>query len=341
MYSFLFALAAIKIVLCMPCAAVNQEPLKQEQEISFSNRDVNLAGTLILPGTKEPYPAIVFLHGSGPATRSVAKPYAERFIEIGYASLIFDKRGSGSSTGSWAESSLKDLASDAVQAIQFLKSRKEIDPNRIGIWGVSQSGWVAALASTLTNDISFMIIVSGGGTTPFETEMYVYRSALNRMGLSAAEESEAMALLNDYFSYLRTGEKRDDLVAKIEVARKKKWYEALHLDRIVPSKENQPNWQWVATFDPVPCIEQIKFPVLLLFGGKDPYLPTDLAVEKWRKALQKAGNKHFTIKVFPGAGHVIQMGGHDQSGDAFAQGYFELMLNWLQDRFNVSPGLLL
>ena len=122
----------------------------REHEVVLPHGDVELAGTIALPEGPGPHPAVVFLHGSGPVTRAGAADYAERFAGIGLASLRFDKRGTGSSTGSWANSSLEDLARDAVVALDHLRGLPEIDPARVGFWGVSQAGWVAVRASALS-----------------------------------------------------------------------------------------------------------------------------------------------------------------------------------------------
>jgi len=118
-----------------------RQPLSYvEKEITFSNGSFTLAGTLIFPKSKGPYSAVVFLHGSGISTRGWEIYYAEHFSRLGIASLIFDKRGSGASGGSLTTSSLDDLATDAVSAINYLKSTKQIDAKRIGVWGISQGG---------------------------------------------------------------------------------------------------------------------------------------------------------------------------------------------------------
>lgn len=311
--------------------AAAQGPDFTERDVSFRNGSVELQGTLMLPATGGRAPAVVFLHGSGPATRAGARPYAEEFAKLGVASLFFDKRGSGSSGGSWVTSSLDDLAGDALAAVELLKAWDEVDAQRIGFWGVSQAGWVAALAASRSSDIAFMILVSGGGATPHESEMFSYEQAFDRAGLSAAERAEASQTLDAYFHYLATGEGRSEVVERIEAARPSPWYAVAPLDRILPSEENRVNWSWVATWDPAPHIEQLRCPILLMFGDSDTEQPTALAVQRWREGLAKAGNERVTIMVFPGAGHGIRIaGGHDAAGRApFADGYAEAMLGWL------------
>ena len=174
-----------------------------EEAVEFFNGPVKLSATLVLPKSAGPHPAIVYLHGSGPMTREGAVSYARRFASLGLAGLAFDKRGCGDSTGSWGASSLADLAQDGVAGIEYLNIRPEIISQRIGFWGVSQAGWVASKASTLTDDIGFMVIISGGGASPYESEMYSYRTALSNAGMSDEEIAEALAMLKKYFAFLK------------------------------------------------------------------------------------------------------------------------------------------
>lgn len=317
-------------VICNSAAA--QAPRFTEQEVIFRNGPVELQGTLMVPAVRGPHPAVVFLHGSGPATRAGARPYAEEFARLGVASLFFDKRGSGESGGSWITASLEDLAGDALAAVDHLKTEKGIDRERIGFWGVSQAGWVAPLAASRSQEIAFMILISGGGASPRESELFSYQQEFERAGLLPEETARGTEVLDAYFDYLATGERRTELIARLDGIRTGRLSPLVEqLDRILPSEENRPNWSWVAAHNPAPYIENVRCPVLLMFGDRDTDHPTALAVERWRKGLAKAGNDQVTLMVFPGAGHGIRMReGHTGGGRApFADGYAEVQLGWL------------
>ncbi|MBA3694146.1 MAG: alpha/beta fold hydrolase, partial [Acidobacteria bacterium] len=141
-------------------AAAKPKPYTQE-EIRCQNGDVTLAGTLLIPKTKNRHPALVFLHGSGATKRDVNRFLADHFARKGVAALIFDKRGTGSSTGNWRQSDFNDLARDAASCVEILKNRKDINKRQIGLIGASQSGWVAPLVLSMSPDVAFMINVSG------------------------------------------------------------------------------------------------------------------------------------------------------------------------------------
>jgi uncharacterized protein len=325
------AFAVIMAVVAYSQAAA-QVPQFAEREVTFRNGAVELSGTLMLPSAQSPSPAVVFLHGSGPHTRAGFRPYAEEFARLGLASIFFDKRGSGESGGSWITASLEDLTGDALAAVAYLKAEKRIDSKRIGFWGVSQAGWVAPAAASQSEDIAFMILISGGGARPLESELFSYQQQFERAGLSPEDAAQAMEVLEAYFEYLATGEGRTQFIARLDSIRQGRLSPlAEQLDRVLPSEANRPNWSWVATYDPAQDIENVRCPVLLLFGERDTDHPTAVAVDRWRNALAKGGNDQLTLIFFPGAGHGIRMGaGHSGAGRApFADGYAEVQLGWL------------
>lgn len=138
----------------------------KEEEVRFQSGGVNLAGTLRLPLTNDKHPAVFLLQGSGDADREAESFYADHYARNGIATLVYDKRGTGSSGGDYRGASFHDYAADALAEIHYLQSRKEIDRNRVGLSGRSHGGIVASLAASLSKDIAFVINVSGTGVPP-------------------------------------------------------------------------------------------------------------------------------------------------------------------------------
>ena len=219
--------------------------------------------------------------------------------------------------------------------MDFLKAEKAIDSKRIGFWTISQSGWVAPLAASRSRNIAFMIVISGGGAAPRDSELFSYKNEFEEAGFSDAEKSQGSDLLDTYYRYLATGKGRPELVERLKATDANHdghlYLLADRLQQILPSLKNRSNWSWVATYDPLPDIEKVTCPVLLMFGDKDREQPTDIAVERWREGLQKAGNNDVTVMIFPGAGHGIRMGRHHSGAKRppFADGYWDVMVGWL------------
>ncbi len=136
---------------------------------TFPSGDVRLAYRLDLPTGTGPFPAIVMGHGSGTVTRHQASSLAWRLVDAGFAVLRYDKRGVGDSGGVYeiagnvpnSERLFPVLAGDMLAGVEFLKTRPDVDPARIGLFGVSQAGWIIPLAASRSSDVKFMILVVG------------------------------------------------------------------------------------------------------------------------------------------------------------------------------------
>lgn len=147
------------------CCPVRSEPF------SFQSAGVTLRGTLYLPPGDGHHPALVWVHGSGRSERRQAMHFPLFLASEGYAVLAYDKRGVGASGGSYAMPGgstfgipfLERRAQDVLAAVRALRERPEIDPRRVGLFGISQAGWVAAKAAR-SPEVAFTVIYSGGAT---------------------------------------------------------------------------------------------------------------------------------------------------------------------------------
>jgi dienelactone hydrolase len=135
---------------------------------TFPSGDIRLAYTLDLPTGTGPFPAVVMGHGSGQATRHQMGSLAGRLVDAGFAVLRYDKRGVGDSGGVYEGAGVANservfpiLAGDMLAGVEFLETRGDVDPARIGLFGVSQAGWIIPLAASRSSDVKFMILVVG------------------------------------------------------------------------------------------------------------------------------------------------------------------------------------
>ena len=310
--------------------------LYRREEVRFRDAEIALAGTLLIPSGKGRHPAIVLTHGTGPEDRNNVLPLVHFLVPHGIAILGYDKRGVGESTGDWRSASLENLADDAVAAVQYLKSRNDIDPYRIGVLGASQGGWVAPLAASKSASIAFVISVSGPGITPAELTSERLEHDLRTKGFSENEIADALALMKLRDDFARGKESWETLQAAAEKSKGMKWFQYVPMP---PTKENYLNDHWprILDYDPEPVLESLHVPVLALFGALDDRVFPQQNSDKWREALRKGGNKDYTIKIFPSANHMLlkaKTGEMDEypSLTHFIPGYAPLLLNWLRDR---------
>ena len=115
-----------------------------------------LAATLSRPDADRP-PAVVAVHG---AERGVRDWYLYEHLHrvlppAGIAVITFDRRGDGASTGEPSRGRFEQQANDALAVIEQATNAVDLDPERIGLWGISQGGWVAPLAATMSDRVSW------------------------------------------------------------------------------------------------------------------------------------------------------------------------------------------
>jgi dienelactone hydrolase len=317
------------------------------EEIEFRNGDVPLDGTLMLPPGEGPHPALVLLHGSGPQTRnSYLRYFADQFARRGIAAFIYDKRntrrrpdlpphlrGSGS---------FGDHASDALAALRALKQRRDVDTTRIGLWGLSQGAWLAPLAALRApRDVAFIVIVSGGGVTPAEQELYDDEAKLRGRGFSDAQVGDALRLLRLADDYVRSGTDADwtTLAAALDSARTQPWLGVIDRFPLTLPRE-APAWAGLRTdldYDPRPTLERLQMPILAILGEADELTPARETARRIEAALSRAGNRDYRILLIPGADHALQVRRPSRAPDwrRPVPGWVDEMAAWVEAR--VTP----
>jgi len=325
-------------LFCAACAtresARSQTPVVREEPVHFASGKLTLGGTLILPGGPPPYPAVFLFHGSGRQARDLST--ARWFAEQGFAALAYDKRGVGESTGDFRAGPFMDVCEDGLAALAYLKSRNEIDARHIGVWGLSQGGWLGPMAASRTADISFVIAVSGPGVSPGEQMFVYYANELRDRGVPETDVREADALRRNVWTYLFTGNGYEQANRALSQARGKRWFKKVKsqqdrlFDRLQkPSELDQPgsrilNFRREMTYDPLPALRALHVPALFLFGDQDRLIPVEKSVQVIRDVLTKAGHKDFTIQVFDHDDHGMY---HDSGG--LDPRYLDTMRKWL------------
>jgi len=305
------------------------------EEVRFANGDVRLTGTLLKPLTPGPHPALVMLHGSGPATRDALQPFADVFARNGIAVLLHDKRGTGGSTGNWTRATFDDLAGDALAAVAYLKTRCDINPRQIGLQGTSFGGWVAPLAASRSADIAFVIVESAPAVSPLDHERLRVRAQLRADGFPPDVVARALAFMEQKFDVARTGQGWTKLEEAMKRAAIEGWLSYVN----PPSSLESLQWNWthLLSYDPLPALEQVKCPILVLYGQLDTIVQPSENRRRMEAALARAGNRDATVRVFEKANHgfFAAMTGGRREGPSLkglVPGYLQARVDWLRQR---------
>jgi dipeptidyl aminopeptidase/acylaminoacyl peptidase len=280
--------------------------------VAFTNGGVRLLGTLLLPpgSHRGPYPAIVFAHGSEDNDRHSFGPVPYVLAGHGYAALVFDKRGTGQSSGSWREAGLEPLADDVAAAVRLLGARSEVDPRRIGIVGFSEGGWVAPLAAARTPLVRFIATISGGGLTKGDAYVHKNRRLAEEAGLTGRALDSAVAAAETTIAESRE---------RVRGARSPSGF-----DRRV-------------TYDPADDWRRFRGPVLAMAGADDVLEPAARSTAWLERTLREAGNLDVTVKLFPRGHHSLLLGVTGTPSEfatmrgisQLVPGYWEVLTGWL------------
>lgn len=290
--------------LAAPAAAAPMPPYSAAHdltatEVTFTGSGTALNGTIVRRGDLDPAvprPGIVLVHGSGPGRRGTLGQEAEVFARAGIVTLIYDKR----SDYSKLNRDFGALADDAIAAVRTLRATAGVDPAKVGVWGLSEGGWIAPLAAARTADIAFLITVGAPGLPPLRTQAW---NLANRLSAAGVAPATVRAIAG-------TGM------------------------RIAAGTGLFPG----ADHDPVRVLAGVTQPVLAMWGELDVQVPPRESAGIFRDHL--TASRSVTIRILPRGHHAARVttdgydrvGGPDVGGYRFVDllpGYGTLMTSWL------------
>ena len=254
----------------------------QTEEVSFVNTEdsASLAGTLTYPvgyNSKRKVPVVIMVTGSGLQNRDEElfehKPFlviADFLARNGIASLRYDDRGAGLSTGDIENVTTEGFCRDAAAGIAFL--RKTGHFSKIGVLGHSAGGSIAFMLAA-QKKCDFIVSMAGPGLRGDSIIVEQTNELLRQQGQPATMTVRQMRLT-------------------MLLQKTNPWYD------------------YFVDFDPAPVIKQIKCPALLLNGDKDSQvmaasnIPVIRALLSDNEKHQLPDNQ--VIKVYPGLNHLFQ-----------------------------------
>jgi dipeptidyl aminopeptidase/acylaminoacyl peptidase len=283
---------------------------------------------LIVPKVGPPWPAAVIIQGSGKSDRrnTWAATIAFELARNGLAVLLTDKRGSGVSGGDWRTVGFETLADDALAAVAFLRSRADVDGKRIGLVGLSQGGSIAPIAAARSQDVAYVVNVSGGAVGFAEKSFVEMANTARQAKLSddmvrlVVELNRAAmryVLVDDWPTYARLRERGLGTPARQIVAG-------------FPSSAGDPLWtgfRKLANFDPLSFWAAVSQPVLTVHGELDEYdnVPVTESVRRLDHVFRVTHKHNFQTIVLSGLGHSLMDERHSM------ERFNEVLRRWLRE----------
>ena len=315
----------IKEVVHKPQTPIEPLPYISE-EVTIpdnSQNKVSLSGTLTLPDSTGIFPAIILIAGSGPNDRDETifghKPFyllSDYLTRNGFAVLRYDKRGVGKSTGDYSKATISDFVTDASNALEYLKSRKEIDSSKIGMLGHSEGGIIAPMVASKSSDVKFLVLLAAPGTKGIEIVLDQNENSLkhqgiepetiNRLQLTNREIFESLLVwtgsendrtaLRDRLSYLW-----EQLPILIKLKLEKEPYLRAQFNAMIT-----PGYRSFLSTDPKDYLSLVSCPVLAINGENDVQVPALKNLEAIKHHIQKGGNYKVETKSYPMLNHLFQ-----------------------------------
>lgn len=307
-----------------------QEPSKPYpyyvDEVRFENREANLtlAGTLSLPEKEGVFPVVILISGSGPQNRDEEllghKPFliiSDYLTRNGIAVLRYDDRGVFESEGDFNAATTADFATDVESAIAYLKTRKEINKQKIGLVGHSEGGIIAPMVASKSEDVSFIVLLAGTGIRGDKLLLLQQALIAKASGVAEAEIDKALETNTKLFDLVVNSKDDGSLKAaltkalnetlendtsiKIPNGMTQATFIAMQVDQI-----SSPWMQYFLKHDPAISLEKLSCPVLALNGEKDLQVPPKVNLSAIENALKQGGNENVTVIEFPGLNHLFQ-----------------------------------
>lgn len=340
-----------------PAAGKSQEPKPPypyySEEVTFDNvlSGITLSGTLTTPEKTGKFPAVILITGSGPQDRNEQvfghKPFliiADYLTRRGIAVLRYDDRGVGRSTGTFMTATSLDFAADAKSALAYLKSRKGIDPKKIGLVGHSEGGLIAAMAASQSKDVSFVISLAGPGVRCIDVMTLQAESIARAAGVDQAGMAMISRINRETIDILRQSADTTELRASLTAYARAHWQD-YPLQMLPPGQtkeeffKNQINamctpwYQFLYKADPAVFFGKVTCPVLALNGAKDLQVDAGQNLPAISRAVRNGGNPHVWVRELADLNHFFQTSitGHPSEYAAIEETFSPVALAAISD----------
>ncbi|MBJ7501549.1 MAG: alpha/beta fold hydrolase [Sphingopyxis sp.] len=307
------------------------------EERGFENGDTRLSGTLHMPARRAPVAAVVVAHSASSPLRSASlyDHLKTALPALGIAVFAYDRRGSGQSGTKTAGGDFTLLADDAIAAVQSLKADPRIDPKRVGIWGLSQGGWIGPLAASRSPDIAFVIAVSAPVVTADVQMLFSSTNHLVANGHSRAEIDQMTATRKAVDDYMRGSGSREAAQKMIDAAKAQPWFKYTYMGETVRDRAVS-GWRREIENDPLKNLSAVTVPTLVLYGADDAVVPVAISLDRLQAIAAQMPNME--VHSIAGADHAMAMSvdrtisldpKHDGTERPDSEEYLALLASWL------------
>ena len=312
--------------------------------ISFDSGSLRLYGELVMPVEEQPRALVVLQYGSG-RDSAVVNNYVQYLLPLrDIAVFVFDKRGTGRSTGNYSID-ITPLARDLAAAVDAVRTHGGLDGIPLGLMGESQGGWVAPLAAMMT-PVDFVVVSYGLAVSMLEEDRLEVAQSLRMSGYDAKVLAKGEELHRAAAKVMisRFSEGLDELEHLKAAYRSEPWFEKIGGDftslltstpaERMPEMQALFDFPYDLAYDSLPILKALDTPQLWILAGDDTEAPHEATLAVLRQL--ESGGAPIEVAVFPDAEHgmiAVERGpeGRTLAGRT-AEGYFELLFDWIGAR---------
>lgn len=285
-----------------------------EDSVTFRNESagITLAGTLTRPESDGTHPAVVLVSGSGPQDRNsevfnhkLFLVLADHLTRQGIAVLRYDERGVGDSEGTFDGATSEDFVGDVAAAVQFLENRPGVDPDAVGLLGMSEGGLVAPMVHTQFEAVDFLVLMAGPSVPGHEILVEQGAKMASAQGAPPSVVDSVRTRQQRIMKTIRTASDSAEIADQVRSMLEKQGVPNAQIQSQI-EQVTAPWFRFFVQHDPAATLRQVDVPVLALYGSKDLQVPPEQNADPMRTALQESPSEDVTVRVLDGLNHLFQ-----------------------------------
>lgn len=322
------------------------------ESVSFKNAkdNITLSGTLTLPKKDGKFPVAIIISGSGPQNRDGKmfghKPYlvlADELTKNGIGVLRYDERGIGQSQGNFDSAAIDEFSTDVKSAIDYLKSRTDIDASQIGLIGHSIGGIIASKVAAENQGITFIVLMAAPGIDG-DKLMLSQKAAIERtMGFNEFQIAQAQGIVKEAYDIIRNTD-LDNLALKDSL-------NSHYINKygaLLPENQRNALIDQISNYElnslvkstPSEYLEKIECPVLAINGDKDLQVLAAENLQAIKTAIEKNGNKNLKTVALKNLNHLFQesetglMNEYSEIEQTISPTALQVITTWISEHVN-------
>jgi len=321
---------SLLILLCAYFHGSGQEVRKTKvliDTVSFKGpTGISFNGVFSRPKGSKAFSTVIIVSGTGKQDLNGTMAGHKIFLELanylnsrGIAVLRTDDRGTGKTTGVYETSTTADFADDVISAVNYLKTRKDLDHSKVGLIGHSEGGAVSAIAAGKSDDIHFLVSMAGLAMSGYEALIQQNRDLVDASPMDQRDKKRSNEINELMFKVAHTYANSDSMAVMLnQTYQNWKIQDDAYMKTINIKYDHfrfpinsyirtatGPWYRYFIQYDAEKTISALHIPILAINGDKDLMVAADANLENWKNYASAGGNSMVTVKKLTNINHLF------------------------------------